>query len=209
VSPERLESCARPDEASLGRVTLFHPSARTELNQESSQVEHLRGDQENGHLRKAGEDLSPLAVAQLRVDSMEEVTVGRKGLVTAQIVVPNVDFREGPGEALDGRLSIVGHNELAAWTQLVQPPLEAGSPYTVGGDDFRALSLEPRVDCPSSTRDVRTLLGRSDKLLPRGRYGEDAARLRPEPVPGFRAHEIVSDEGSVRPEVVVVTNRDS
>jgi hypothetical protein len=151
----------------------------------------------------------PLAVAELGVDSMEEVNVGAKRLVTVEVVIANVYFREDLSEALDSRLSVVGHDELAAWAKLVQPPLEGTSPHTVGGDDFRALSLEPSVDCPSSTRDIRTVLRRSDKLLARGRYGEDAARLRPEPVPGFRAHKIVSDDGSVRPEVVIVTNRDS
>jgi hypothetical protein len=209
VSPERLESCACPDEPCFGRVTSFHPSTQWEFEYEASNVEHLRCDHEYGHPSKASEDCLPLAVVELRIDSMEKMNVGGKRLITAEVVVANVYFREDLSEALDSRLSVVGHDELAAWAKLVQPPLEARSPHTVGGDDFRALSLEPRVDCPSSTRDVRTLLGRSDKLLPRGRYGKDAVGLRPEPVPGFRAHEIVSDDSSVSPEVIVVTNRDS
>jgi len=150
-------------------VTSLHPSAQAELEHDSSKVEHLRRDHEYGHPSKAGEDFLPLAVGELGVDSMEEVNVGHKRFVTAQVVVANDYFREGLDEALYGRLSIVGHDELAAWTKLVQPPLEAGSPHTVGGDDFRALSLKPSVDCARSTGDISTLLGRSDKLLPRGR----------------------------------------
>jgi hypothetical protein len=208
-SPERLESCARPDEPGLGRLTSLHPSAQAELEQDSSKVKHLRSDDEYGDTSKASEDFSPVSVAELGVDSMEEVNVGRKRLVTAQVVVANDYFREDLDEALYGRLSIVGHDELAAWTKLVQPPLEARSPHTVGRNDLRAMGLEPRVDCPRSTRDICTLLGRSYKLIPRGRYGEDSARLRPETVPGFWPDEIVSDDGPIRPEVVVMTNRDS
>jgi hypothetical protein len=169
VSPERLESCACPDEPCFGRVTSFHPSTQWEFEYEASNVEHLRCDHEYGHPSKAGEDCSPLVVVELGVDSMEEVNVGGKRLIAAEVVIANVYFRENLSEALDSRLSVVGHDELAAWTQLVQPPLEAGSSHTVGGDDFRALALEPRIDCARSIGDISTLLGRSDKLRPRGR----------------------------------------
>jgi hypothetical protein len=100
-------------------VSQLHPSAQAELEEKSSKVEHLRGDHEYGHPSKAGEDFLPLAVAELRVNSMEEVNVGRKRVVTTQVVEANVDFRESLGEALYRRLTIVSHDELAAWTKLV------------------------------------------------------------------------------------------
>jgi len=100
-------------------VTSFHPSAQGELEQESSNVEHLRCDHEYGHPSKAGEDCLPLAVAELGVDSMEKVNVGGKRLITAEVVIANVYFREDLSEALDSRLSVVGHDELAAWAKLV------------------------------------------------------------------------------------------
>jgi hypothetical protein len=100
-------------------VTRLHPSAQAELEQNSSKVEHLRRDHEYGHPSKTGEDFLPLAVAELGVNSMEEVNLGRERFVTEQVVVANDYFREGLDEALYGRLSIVGDDELAARTKLV------------------------------------------------------------------------------------------
>lgn len=208
-SPERLESCARSDEPGLGRATSSHAPSRAELEQDSSEVEHLRRDNEYGHSSKAGEDLVPLAVAELRVDSVKEVDVGREGFVTAQVVVANDNFRERLDKALYGPLSIVGDHERALWMKVVQPPLERGSAYAIGRDNVRASCLEPRVDCARSAGYVRSSFGRSDKLFACGWNGEDSGCLRPEPVPGFRTHEIVPDDGPFRPEVVVMTKRDS
>jgi hypothetical protein len=190
-------------------VTSFHAPPPAELEQDLSNVEHLRRDDEYRHSSKAGEDFLPFAVVELGVNSMEEMHVGHERFVAAQVVVANDYFREHLDEALDGRLSIVGHDELALWTKLVQPPLEGGTTHAVGSNDSRVSSLKPLIDCPGSTGNVGSALGRSDKRLPGGWDGEDAAGLRPEPVPRFRAHEIVSDDGPFHPEVVVMTKRDS
>jgi hypothetical protein len=158
-SPERFESSTRPDEPRLRCVQLFHSSAHAKLEDESSKVEYLRRDHEYRHPSKAPEDWLPLAVAELGVDSMEEVKVGSKWLVPAQVVVANVYLRKDLREALYRHISVVGHDQLATGTKLVQPPLEGSSSYTVRGNNSRALSLEPRVDCARSTRDVGSLLG--------------------------------------------------
>jgi len=167
-SPERLESRPGPDEPCLGRLTLLQPSADSKLEQESSNIEYLRRNHQDGYPSKAGEDVSPLAVAELGVDSMEEVHVGHEWFVPAQIVIANVDFREDLGKALQGRLPVVGDDQPASRAKLVQPPLEGCSAHTVGGNHSSILSLEPRVYRVRPARDVSSTLGRSDELLSLG-----------------------------------------
>jgi hypothetical protein len=209
VEPQRLERRARSDEARSACAADAQNGPTEHFPYEFLRGENLGRNDEDADCPETTQELAPLAIAELRVDSVEEVDIGRERPVSSEVMVRRVGLGEDRGEALDGRGAVVGRNELAMGPELVQMPFKRCASYAIRGDNASAFRLEPDIDRTCARGNLGPPPGRVNELHACRGQCEDSARLRSQPVPRRRIDDVRADDRPILAEVVVVTKRDA
>jgi glycosyltransferase involved in cell wall biosynthesis len=172
-------------------------------------VDDLGRDEQDGLAGEAAQDRAPVPVGQLGVDPVEEVEVGDQRRVGPQVVADDLGLGEQLAQAGDGRLGVVGGDELALGRAPRQRQLEEAGARAVGGEPADAALAEQRVDRGGAAREPGDGVGGALPVGARGRQRERPARADPQRVPRVGPDQIVADEAAILPEVNPMSDGDS
>ena len=97
---------------------------------------------------------------------------------------------------------------MALLVQAPQQEAEHAGPLAVGDGAAGPERRHPGVDARGTPAQGLLLVGRALQLGPVVRHAEGARGLHPEPIPGLRAQQVVSDERALGTEVELERERD-